>query len=76
MDNIMGLPSADIAIIAREYTQNTVVWRMYGLGRQNLGEKADAQAVPSEIFRFNTSKKGDLITVNSPHAARVVKIIH
>ena len=68
---IMGLPSADVATTAQEYTQKTAeiyVMRMSLQGNVLAKEPRPKQRLTKQSNSMS-SKKGDLVLVHSPHAA-------
>lgn len=71
VDVIMGMPQTEIPETALQYTRQTVnnLQLAYELARQNLGERAKAQAAADVQARFMQFQPDDLVLVHQPHHA-------
>ena len=69
VDVIMGMPQADTPDSALQYVHKTVdnLQFAYELAKQNLGERADAQAASNADLRYQQFQRGDLVLVHQPH---------
>ena len=72
IDVIMGMPQADIPDSALQYTHKTVENLQFAheLARQNIGERANAQAASNANLRYQQFQPGDLVSVHQPHNAQ------
>ena len=72
IDVIVGMSQADIPDSALQYTHKTVenLKFAYELARQNLGERANAQATSNADLRYQQFQPGDLVLFHQPHNAQ------
>ena len=72
IDVIVGMSQADIPDSALQYTHKTVenLKFAYELARQNLGERANAQATSNADLRYQQFQPGDLVLVHQSHNAQ------